>query len=254
MEVTFNFEEKNFVVVGASSGIGKQTAIELAESGANVLAIGRNLERLDELKNINPAKIFTATLDVISATLDDWAATLEEFKNSCGKIDGGVYSAGIWGLTPLNGFDENFAHKIFDTSFWGMVNFIQVASKKKFSNVGSSFVLMSSISGGYGSKSLFAYSAAKSAVQTAVQSFSKEIVKNGHRINSVAPAIVKTEITDNKMTSVVASDEMISRHLLGLGTAQDISGMILFLLSNRAAWITGQNFFVDGGYIAGSYV
>ena len=254
MEVTFNFEGKNFVVVGASSGIGKQTAIELAESGANVLAIGRNLERLDNLKNINPAKIFTASLDVIKATADDWTTTLEEFKNSCGKIDGGVYSAGIWGLTPLNGFDSELAHKIFDTSFWGMVNFIQVVSKKKFSNAGSSFVMMSSISGGYGSKSLFAYSAAKSAVQTAVQSFSKEIVRNKLRINSVAPAMVNTEMMNNEMYAAMASEEMISRHLLGLGKVEDVSGMILFLLSNRAAWITGQNFFVDGGYISGSYV
>ena len=254
MEVTFNFEGKNFVVVGASSGIGKQVTIELAESGANILAIARNLERLNNLKNINPAKIFTVSLDVTTATSDDWVTALDEFKNSCGKIDGGVYSTGIWGLTPLNGFDENFAHKIFDTSFWGMVNFMQVASKKKFSNAKSSFVLMSSVSAAYGSKSLFAYSAAKAALQAAVQSFSKEIIKNGHRINSVAPAIVQTEMVDNKMTSVVASEEMISRHLLGLGTAQDISGMILFLLSNRAAWITGQNFFVDGGYISGSYV
>ena len=254
MEVTFNFEGKNFVVVGASSGIGRQTAIELAESGANVLAIGRNLERLDALKKINPAKIFTATLDVISATADDWSATLENFKTSCGKFDGGVYSAGIWGLTPLNGFDAELAHKIFDTSFWGMVNFMQVASKKKFSNAGSSFIMMSSISGSYGSKSLFAYSAAKAAVQTAVQTFSKEIVRNGHRINSVAPSIVKTEMTDKGISMALAGEEMISRHLLGVGKAEDISGMILFLLSNRASWITGQNFFVDGGYISGSYV
>lgn len=254
MEVTFNFEGKNFVVVGASSGIGKQTAIELAESGANVLAVGRNLERLDNLKNINPAKIFTASLDVIKATADDWTTTLEEFKTSCGKIDGGVYSAGIWGFTPLNGFDENLARKIFDTSFWGMVNFMQVASKKKFSNSGASFVLMSSISGSYGSKSSFAYSAAKSAVQTAVQSFSKEIVRNKLRINSVAPAMVQTEMMDNEMYAAMASEELISQHLLGLGKAEDVSGMILFLLSNRAAWITGQNFFVDGGYISGAYV
>ena len=254
MEVTFNFEGKNFVVIGASSGIGKQVTIELAESGANILALARNFERLENLKNINPEKIFIASLDVTKATADDWTATLDEFKNFCGKIDGGVYSTGIWGLTPLNGFEENFAHKIFDTSFWGMVNFMQTATKKKFSNEKSSFVLMSSVSGSYGSKSLFAYSAAKAAVQSAVQTFSKEIVKNGHRINSVAPAIVQTEMVDNKMTAVVATEEMISRHLLGLGKAADVSGMILFLLSNRASWITGQNFFVDGGYISGSYV
>ena len=254
MNIIFDFSGKNFVIVGASSGIGKQTAIELAGSGANVLAIGRNIERLEELKNIYPTQIFTMSLDVIDAKQDDWSKVLSNFVSAVGKIDGGVYSAGIWGLTPLNGFDAEFAHKIFDTSFWGMVNFIQVASKKKFSNTASAFVLMSSVSGSYGSKSLFAYSAAKAAVQSAVQSFSKEIVKNRHRINSVAPAVIKTEMMDNEIYAVMNSEELISHHILGLGTAADVSGMILFLLSDRATWITGQNFFVDGGYISGSYV
>ena len=54
-------------------------------------------------------------------------------------------------------------------------------------------------------------------------------------------------------TDAAASEEIISRHLLGLGTAKDVAGMILFLLSERASWITGQNFFADGGYIVGSY-
>ena len=255
--MTFDFKGKNFVVVGASSGIGRQTAIELAQSGANVLAIGRNLERLNDLKKNSPIslvkrppKIFTEQLDVITATADDWAEVLGNFTSTVGRINGGVYTAGIWGLTPLNTFDESLAHKIFDTSFWGAVKFVQTATRKKFSDGGASFVLMSSIAGDFSGKSLFAYSAAKAAVQAAVKSFAKEIIRNKHRINSVAPALVKTEMMQNELYAK-ASEEMISRHLLGLGTAQDVAGMILFLLSDRASWITGQNIFVDGGYIVG---
>lgn len=260
MSVTFDFTGKNFVVVGASSGIGRQAAIELSHSGANVLAIGRNLERLAELKKNSPIslvkhppRIFTEQLDVLTARADDWAEVLGNFTDTVGRINGGVYTAGIWGLTPLNSFDEGLAHKIFDTSFWGAVNFVQAATRKKFSDGGGSFVLMSSIAGEYSSKSLFAYSAAKAAVQSAVKSFAAEIIRNRHRINSVAPALVKTEMMQNEMYAATASEEIISRHLLGLGTARDVAGMILFLLSDRAAWITGQNFFVDGGYIVGSY-
>ena len=260
MSVTFDFTGKNFVVVGASSGIGRQAAIELSHSGANVLAIGRNLERLAELKKNSPIslvkhppRIFTEQLDVLTARADDWAEVLGNFTDTVGRINGGVYTAGIWGLTPLNSFDEGLAHKIFDTSFWGAVNFVQAATRKKFSDGGGSFVLMSSIAGEYSGKSLFAYSAAKAAVQSAVKSFSAEIIRNRHRINSVAPALVKTEMMQNEMYAATASEEIISRHLLGLGTARDVAGMILFLLSDRAAWITGQNFFVDGGYIVGSY-
>ena len=260
MSVTFDFKGKNFVVVGASSGIGRQAALELSYSGANVLAIGRNLERLNELKKSSPIslvkrppKIFTEQLDVIAATPDDWSEVLENFTSTVGRINGGVYTAGIWGLTPLNSFDESLAHKIFDTSFWGAVKFIQTTTRKKFSDGGASFVLMSSIAGEFSGKSLFAYSAAKAAVQSAVKSFAAEIIRGKHRINSVAPALVKTEMMQNEMYAATASEEIISRHLLGLGTARDVAGMILFLLSDRAAWITGQNFFVDGGYTVGSY-
>ena len=243
--VTFDFAGKNFVVVGASSGIGRQVAIELSQSGANVLALGRNLERLNELKKNSPIslikrppKIFTEQLDVTLATADDWSNVLGNFTSAVGRINGGVYTAGIWGLTPLNSFDESLARKIFETSFWGAVNFVQSATRKKFSEGGASFVLMSSIAGDFAS---------------AVKSFAKEIIRGKHRINSVAPALVKTEMMQNEMYAAAASEEMISRHLLGLGTARDVAGTILFLLSDRAAWITGQNFFVDGGYIVGSY-
>lgn len=249
MNVKFDFEGKNFVIIGASSGIGRQSAIELAESGANILAVGRNLTRLESLKQTNPKNIFTAQIDVTEASQDVWTAIFADFVGKVGKIDGGVYSAGIVGLTPLNSFDRELAHKIFDTSFWGMINFMQIAAKKKFSNAGSSFVLMSSLAADFGTKSLFAYSAAKAAVKSAVKPIAKEIIRNRHRVNTVSPAMVKTDMLGNITYESEVTEEEISRYLLGLGKSEDISGIILFLLSDRAAWITGQNFSLDGGYL-----
>ena len=252
MNVTFNFEGKNFVVVGASSGIGKQCTIELAESGANILAIGRNLDRLQEVQKNFPEKIFIAQLDVTTAKPEDWEKVFDDFIKNFDRLHGGIYTAGVWGLTPLNGFDEEFAHKIFDTSFWGAVSFLQMATKKKFTHWMSAFVVMSSFAGSYPSKGLFAYSAAKAAIQAAVESFAKEIIKHGHGINSVAPALVQTEMMNNDFAAMAC--EMIPKHLLGICEPGDISEMILFLLSDRAKKITGQNFSVDGGYLAGALI
>ncbi|MBR1646145.1 MAG: SDR family oxidoreductase [Selenomonadaceae bacterium] len=258
MNVTFDFGGKNFVVVGASSGIGRQVALELSQSGANVLAVGRNLERLDALRKSSPislikqsSRIFVEQLDVTTATADEWNSVLENFTRSVGKINGGVYTAGIWGLTPLNAFDTELARKIFETSFWGAVNFVQTTSRRKFANESSSFVVMSSVAADFAGKSLFAYSAAKAAIQAAVKSFAAELVRGKHRINSIAPAFVQTEMMQNEM--YVESEEILSRHLLGISSPFDVAGMILFLLSERAARITGQNFFVDGGYVVGSF-
>jgi len=252
MNEKYNFANKNFVVVGASSGIGRQCAMDLADLNANVLAIGRNLERLQALKQHYPSRIFIAQLDVTTAKAEDWENAFLSFINSFDRFHGGIYTAGIWGLTPLNGFDEEFAHKIFDTSFWGAVNFLQMATKKKFTHWMSAFVVMSSFAGNHPSKGLFAYSAAKAAIQAAVHSFAKEIIKNGHRINSVAPALVQTEMMNNDFATMAA--EMIPEHLLGICEAEDISETVLFLLSDHAKKITGQNISVDGGYLAGALI
>jgi len=116
----------------------------------------------------------------------------------------------------------------------------------------SAFVVMSSFAGNHPSKGLFAYSAAKAAIQAAVHSFAKEIIKNGHRINSVAPALVQTEMMNNDFATMAA--EMIPEHLLGICEAEDISETVLFLLSDHAKKITGQNISVDGGYLAGALI
>ena len=251
-DVHFDFSGKNFVVVGASSGLGRQIAGELAESGAHVLAIARSTERLDELKRTSPL-IQTAALDVLTASAEDWTAVLEQFVRDHGKIHGGVYTAGITGVTPLKGYDRNMATAIFQTSFDGSVDFLQCTSKKKFSEMGASFVLFSSVASYEGTKGLLFYASAKSAVRTAVRAIAKEIGHHGHRINSISPAWVDTEMTNSYLESVGMGQESVRDGILGRGRPEDVSGMVLFLLSSRARWITGQDFVTDGGYMCGMW-
>ena len=96
---------------------------------------------------------------------------------------------------------------------------------------------------------MFVYGATKAGINIAVKSISKEIAKRRQRVNSIMPGWVETGMTD--MIEVVTNkSEIVGNELLGTGSPCDVTGMVLFLLSDRGSWITGSNIAVDGGYLA----
>ncbi len=103
-----------------------------------------------------------------------------------------------------------------------------------------------------GYKGLLIYSSIKAAVQTAVKSMAKELAAQKHRINSISPGwLTDTEMTSIENDSFSNREILASNIMLGAGSTDKISGMVLFLLSNRADWITGVDILVDGGMILG---
>lgn len=251
MDVTYDFSSKNFIVIGASSGMGRQIAEDLAEAGAHVLAVARREDLLRKLQEKYPEHISIALVDMmVTHPLD---GVLAPFVAEFGKLHGAVYTAGVEGLTPLRVFSEDQARIIMETSFWGAIKAMQLINQRKFSVDGCSSVLFSSISAYTGASSMFAYSAAKAAVQAAVRSIAKEICRSGKRINSVSPGWVNSEMTDREQNQLgeEALAALKKRHLLGFGEPADVSGFVLFLLSDRARWMTGNDFLVDGGYLWG---
>ena len=244
-KVEFDFNEENFIVTGASSGMGRQVVLDLARSGARVLAIARRKEALDDLKKSYPENIFIEAIDV--CCYDKLEYAIEQFVVKNGKFSGGVYAAGISGFTPLKMYDEIYARKIMDVSFWSGIKFLQICTKSKMSNKMASFVMFSSICAQRTDKGIFAYAGAKAALNVAIKTLAKETFNRGIRINTISPGWVKTAMTDN--LEEVANLEDINGHsLLGIGTPIDITGTVLFLLSSEARWITGSDFIVDGGY------
>lgn len=243
-EVVYNFSGKNFIITGASSGMGKQVTIELAMAGAKILAIARREEKLKKIRE-QYSNVEYAVCDVNDTFL--LSTKIEEFVGKNGKISGTVFAAGVFGLTPIKGFDAELARGIFDVSFWAAINFVQIVLKSKYSEKGSSNVIFSSVSGYSGEKGMFAYSGAKAAVRVAVKSIAKEIANKQQRINTISPGWVKNDMT-KKASELADTDSVCGKHLLGVGEVTDVSGMILFLLSDRARWITGTDIIVDGGY------
>lgn len=246
-QVSFDFSGKKFVVTGASSGIGRQIALDLAESGATVLGLGRRKGALDDVQAQYPDRILTAQCDV--TIFSDMEQAISTFVENNGKLHGCVHAAGVSGLTPLKAFDPVSAERILEVSLWSAVQLVQLVTKTKYSEKGTSSVLMSSVSASTGEKGMLAYSAAKAGVRTAVKTLAKEIASKGHRIVSISPGWVKTEMT-SQMSQTVESSDVEARHLLRIGNPKDISGVALFLLSDRAGWMTGTDIVVDGGYLA----
>lgn len=246
--VVFDFSGENFVVTGASSGMGRQVAIELAEAGANVLAMARNKARLQDLQAQFPNNISVASLDVCDS--EKMENAIKDFVAMKGKLQGGVHAAGINNFTPLRTYDSDLAKQIMNTSFWAGVELVRIITKARYANKAMSAVLFSSVCAQSAEKGMFAYASAKAAINACVKSLAKEINAKGHRINSIMPGWVENSVMTSSVDDVIDQKFFKKNHLLGLAKPEDVTGMVLFLLSDRGSWITGSSIAVDGGYLA----
>lgn len=246
-KVTYDFRGERYVVTGASSGIGRQICEDLVRHGATVLALGRDKGRLEQLRQKKMESIFAVSLDINDfSVLED---SIEEFVQSRGKIHGGVHAAGITGITPLRTYERSEVRQIMDTSFWAGIEFLRLITKSKYACQGTSNVLFSSVCAQSHEKGMFAYAAAKAAIDAAIGSIAKEICSKGHRVNSVLPGWIDTPMTES-MNMGGGREIAQTRGLLGNGFPSDISQVVLFLLSDASRWITGTHIPVDGGYLA----
>ncbi len=241
MNVTFDFSGQNLLVTGASSGIGRETARELLEAGATVMGIARHFPESDELTEEYPGRWVPMKADVTDL------ATVEEvvtaFVAKHGKLSGCVHSAGMAVLLPVNVWDHEQAKRVMDVNLWAGEALLKLLWKRKYHEVGFSHVFISSVSAQKGQKGLSIYAASKAAVESLVRTAAQELAVKGQRVNSVCLGWIETGMTRDTENDVPPSP-------LGSGRTEDAVGMILYLLSDRARWITGANFIIDGGYLA----
>ncbi len=246
-EVSFTFKEKNYIVTGASSGIGRQIALELAKAGGRVLAVGRDSGRLEKTMSYFPSQIIPAKTDV--RDYQAMESYIGAFTKKFGKVNGAVHAAGSLYITPLRKYQEEEARELMDVSFWSGIKLIQLASKKVYAAPESSYVLISSVCAHKGEAAQFALNAAKASLQVSARTLAKELYRQRSRINTISPGLILTGLTEHDFDERGISESVKEKHLLGLGQVEDVSGLTLYLLSDRARWITGQDFVVDGGYL-----
>lgn len=235
------------LITGASSGIGRTTAITLSKeynlilSGRNEEALAQTLELCDKGSKI---KIFNRDI----GELDNLEADLANFiKENELEITHFVHCAGFMKMLPLKVVSTESLEKTFSINVFSAMILIKTLNSKRHNNSAlKNVVLVSSNISNFGAKSFSVYSASKAALDGMMRSLAIELGPTV-RINSVLPGAVETEMTKD----IFANEELITRmrqtYPLGLGDAQNITDAIAFLMSNKSAWMTGQQITVDGG-------
>lgn len=243
MEVTFDFTNQNFVVTGASSGLGKEITLELLSAGANVLGLARHMTKASADFGNTSGNLMPVDADVMDESALD--AAIAGFVKSYGPIAGCVHSAGMASLLPIKVWNLERARETMDVNLWAGMSLLKLVSKKKYSAGEASHVYISSVSAKRGQKGLSVYSATKGALESMVRCAALELSAKKQRVNSVCFGWI-----DTPLTSTAGADSKMEEVPLGTGTPADAAGLVLFLLSDRARWITGSNFVMDGGYLA----
>lgn len=242
------FSNKNIIITGASSGIGRQISIACNALNASTLILGRNLAELELTRNqcCCPDKVAIATIDLSGDNRID--AVIEEF--GIKDLSGIVHCAGVSYTLPIKQHSNIYFERTLGINLTGFVKFITDLSDilVPFSSV----VLLSSVMSMAGQKAKHSYCASKGAVDAAVRCMSLELASRRIRVNAVLPGVVETPLAAKLFTKIDKSstDEIISKHPLGLGKMSDVSDAVTFLLSDLSRSITGQSIVVDGGYLA----
>lgn len=248
----FHLKGRNIIVSGASSGIGKQVAITCSKYGANVILLGRNLDRLKETSS----QLISSDNLLYSLDLRDDKKVKEVIKiivSKVGRIDGLVNCAGISCTLPLNLSSMENAQNVFMNNVISSFNLTkEVCNYKNISKSGASIVFISSVMGALGEVGKTLYSMSKGAIIAMVRSLACELAPKNIRVNTISPGVIITPINENlpHILDLKSRKKIEEKHLLGLGSTKDVAYTTLFLLSNASKWITGTNIFVDGGYSA----
>ncbi|MFQ5628778.1 MAG: glucose 1-dehydrogenase [bacterium] len=245
-------QNKIAIITGASSGIGKATAILFAENGAQLVLLARNVNVLKQLAaDIQEQKGQAISIQTDVARFDDCKHAIEQAIAECGQIDILVNAAGIID----SGSIENT--KVEDWSYMMDVNLNSIFYLMKLAvphleKTKGNIVNISSVTGLRAFPNILAYCVSKAGVDQLTRSAALDLAPKGVRVNAVNPGVVVTNLhrssgfSDEKYQDFLAQNK--TTHPLGrVGTPEEIAESILFLASEKSGWITGETLSIDGG-------
>ncbi len=241
------FDSKVAIVTGATSGIGMAAAKKFAADGAKVAAVGRNADQVLATLEGNNIRTYRADLANEKDTEEFAAAVLRDF----GGIDILVNAAGIISMGSIETMKLADYDAMMNINVRSVLHLTQLALPSIIARKGN-VVNLSSVTGTRAFPGVLAYCISKSAIDQFTHCAALELAPKGVRMNSVNPGVVRTGLHLNSGMASEAYEAFLERckitHPLGrVGTPEEIADLILFLASEKAGWITGETFAIDGG-------
>jgi NAD(P)-dependent dehydrogenase (short-subunit alcohol dehydrogenase family) len=240
------------VVVGATSGIGRELAIGLAEAGADVVPTGRREQLVEEVCTAVEkagAKTLRHSCDIASrASIDGLReAVLAQF----GQVDILVNAAGRIFRKPTKDISEEEWNSLFDTNLTGMLRACQSFREPLAANRRGRIINIASLNSYVALLEVTAYAASKAAALSLTRSLAVEWAKDGVNVNAIAPGVFRTELNSALLDGTERGRELKMRTPMGrFGNSKELVGAAILLASDAASFITGQCIAVDGGFLA----
>lgn len=231
-----NLTDKKILVVGGSSGIGRQVVEELLSVGAELWVWARR--DMDDLA----AKGATVSQVDVTESLADSSPELPD------RLDGVVYAPGSIELAPFRQLTPDTFLKEYDLNVVGAVRTLQYALDKLTHGEGASVVLFSTVATARGMNFHASIASAKAGVEGLAISLAAELSPKKVRVNVVAPSLTDTPLAEKLLSNDKRRQASAERHpLKRVGETGDIAAAVLYLLSAESSWVTGQRLGVDGG-------
>lgn len=247
-----DFAGRRVLVTGASSGIGRAIADELARRGAALVLLGRDRATLHAVREgLDGSGHHVLELDLANA--DRVGPALRRLTGDLGRLYGLCHSAGVVQTLPLAANRPADTRSMMEVNLVAALELARAVTRRDLMEPdGGAIVFVASVYGRAGIAGQIGYSASKGALIAAARSMALELARRNIRVNTLSPGMVATPMTDGALA--LLTEEQLQRlqaaYPLGVGRAPDVARAAVFLLAPQTRWITGTDLVVDGGYTA----